>query len=90
MSSITAEKKIEIIAQFGKNAQDSGNSKVQVAILTERIRNLTEHAKVNKKDKHSIRGLILLVSQRRRMLKYMQSNDLAGYRDLIKVLGLRK
>jgi small subunit ribosomal protein S15 len=90
MATITAEKKIELTAKFGKNEKDTGSSKVQVAILTERIRNLTEHVKANKKDNHSTRGLILLVSQRRRLLKYMQNNDLNGYRELIKELGLRK
>ena len=90
MPTITAEKKIEIISQFGENAKDTGNVKVQVAILTEKIFNLTEHVKINKKDNHSTRGLVIMVSQRRRLLNYMISNDLAGYRKLIKDLGLRK
>jgi small subunit ribosomal protein S15 len=90
MSTITAEKKIELIKEFGANEKDTGNVKVQIAILTERIRNLTEHVKENKKDKHSTRGLVILVSQRRRLLNYLTKSDLNGYRKLIKDLGLRK
>ena len=90
MPTITAAKKIEIISEFGENAKDTGNVKVQVAILTEKIRNLTEHVKINKKDNHSTRGLVIMVSQRRRLLNYMTKSDLIGYRKLIKDLGLRK
>jgi small subunit ribosomal protein S15 len=90
MPTITKEKKIELISTFGTNPQDSGNTSVQIAILTERIRNLTEHVKVNKKDKHSTRGLILLVSKRRRLLNYLTKRNLNGYRGLIKELGLRR
>lgn len=90
MPTITKEKKAELTSTFGATPQDSGNTRVQIAILTERIRNLTEHVKVNKKDKHSTRGLILLVSKRRRLLKYLTKKDLNGYRALIKELGLRR
>ena len=90
MPTITKEKKAELISSFGVNPQDSGNTRVQVAILTERIRNLTEHVKINKKDIHSTRGLIMLVSKRRRLLKYLAKKDLMGYRALIKELGLRR
>jgi small subunit ribosomal protein S15 len=90
MPTITKEKKVELISTFGENPQDSGNTSVQIAILTERIRNLTEHVKQNKKDLHSTRGLILLVSKRRRLLKYLTKKDLNGYRSLIKELGLRR
>jgi small subunit ribosomal protein S15 len=90
MSTLTAERKQEIIAQFGDNAQDTGNTRVQVALLTQRINDLTEHLRANKKDHHSRRGLLMLVGQRRRLLNYLEKRDLEGYRALIKELGLRK
>ena len=90
MPTITKEKKQELVAQFGNNDKDTGNTRVQVAILTEKIRNLTEHVKSNSKDKHSTRGLVMQVAQRRKLLNYLKNTDLNGYRALIKELGLRK
>ena len=88
--SLTAERKREIIAQFGANEQDTGNTRVQVALLTQRINDLTAHLREHRKDHHSRRGLLMLVGQRRRLLNYMQRNDLEGYRSLIRELGLRR
>jgi small subunit ribosomal protein S15 len=79
-----------IVAKFGKNEKDTGTSEVQIALLTERINQLTEHCKRFKKDKSGQRGLLLLVGQRRRLLKYIQRTGLDKYRSLIKELGLRK
>jgi len=79
-----------IVSKFGKSEKDTGASDVQVALLTERINQLTEHCKIFKKDKSSQRGLLMLVGQRRRMLKYIQRSNLEKYRSLIKELGLRK
>jgi small subunit ribosomal protein S15 len=79
-----------VIAKFGKNEKDTGKSEVQIALLTERINQLTGHCKQFKKDKSSQRGLLILVGKRRRMLKYLQRRDLEQYRSLIKELGLRK
>ena len=79
-----------IINKFGSNGKDTGASKVQIALLTERINQLSEHCKQFKKDKSSQRGLLILVGQRRRMLKYIQRTDLEGYRSLLKELGLRR
>jgi small subunit ribosomal protein S15 len=90
MSSLTAERKQEIVAKFGANEKDTGNARVQIALLTARINDLTEHLREHKKDHHSRRGLLMLVGQRRRLLNYMQRHDLAGYRELVKELGLRK
>ncbi len=90
MSTITKERTVELAAEYGANGEDTGNTKVQIAILTERIVNLTEHAKANPKDHHSTRGLLMLVGKRRRLLNYMMSRDLEGYRALIKQLGLRR
>ncbi len=81
---------VSIVNKYGKNEKDTGSSDVQVALLTERINQLTEHCKNFKKDKSSQRGLLILVGQRRRMLKYIQRTNLEGYRALIKQLGLRK
>ena len=86
---ISKERKAELTAQFGKNAQDTGNSKVQVAILTERIRELTEHMKSHQKDFHTRRGLLMLVGKRRRHLSYIKKNDINEYRELIAQLGIR-
>ena len=86
---ISKERKAELTAQFGKNAQDTGNSKVQVAILTERIRELTEHMKSHRKDFHTRRGLLMLVGKRRRLLSYIKKNDINEYRELIAQLGIR-
>jgi small subunit ribosomal protein S15 len=79
-----------IINKFGKNEKDTGASEVQIALLTERINQLTQHCKQFKKDKSSQRGLLILVGKRRRMLKYIQRTNLDNYRSLIKELGLRK
>jgi small subunit ribosomal protein S15 len=87
---LTQERKAEIVAQFGESAQDTGNTRVQVALLTQRINDLTAHLRTHKKDHHSRRGLLMLVGQRRRLLNYMQRNDLEGYRSLIRELGLRR
>ena len=88
--SITKDKKAELIAEFGANAQDSGSASVQVAILTERIRNLTEHMKTHKKDFGSRRGLLTMVGQRRHLLDYIKRGDESKYKDLIAKLGLRR
>jgi small subunit ribosomal protein S15 len=87
---MTIERKREIVAKFGDTDVDTGNTKVQVALLTERINHLTEHLRAQKKDHHSRRGLLMLVGQRRRFLDYLQRTDLEGYRALIRELGLRK
>lgn len=82
-------KKQEIIANFAKNEKDTGSTEVQVAILTERIQHLTEHLKANPSDKHSRRGMMQLVGQRKGLLKYLESVDVERYRDLKKKLNLR-
>ena len=87
---LTTERKREITAKFGANEQDTGNTRVQVALLTERINHLTEHLREQGKDHHSRRGLLMLVGRRRRFLDYLRRSDLEGYRALIKELGLRK
>ena len=86
----TKELKQEIINEFGANAQDTGSSEVQIALLTARIRELTEHFKVNKKDHASRRGLLKMVGQRRRLLRYLKNIDIDKYRDLLIKLNLRK
>lgn len=86
---ITKEQKAELIKQYGKNEQDSGSAEVQVAILTARIKELTEHMKSHKKDFHTRRGLLMLVGKRRRLLSYIKKNDINEYRELIKELGIR-
>ena len=88
--SLTAEQKREVIAEFGEGEKDTGKPEVQVALLTRRIEELTEHLKVNKKDHHSRRGLLKLVGQRRRLLRYLKGQDLERYRTLLGKLGLRK
>lgn len=88
--SITKEKKAELIKQFATKEGDTGSPEVQIAVLTERIKNLTEHMKDHKKDFISRRGLLLLVGQRRRLLDYVKKQDPARYETLIKRLGLRK
>ena len=86
---VTKERKAELIKEYGKNEKDSGSAAVQVALLTERIRELTEHMKSHKKDFHTRRGLLMLVGQRRRLLGYIKQNDINEYRDLIAKLGIR-
>ena len=87
---LTKEKVSSIISKFGKTEKDTGAAEVQIALLTERINQLTEHCKQFKKDKSSQRGLLILVGKRRRMLKYIQRVNLEKYRSIIKELGLRK
>ena len=88
--SITNERKAEIVKEFGANETDTGNTRVQVAILTERIRNLTEHLKINKKDHHTRRGLLMMVGKRKGLLDYVKNSDVVAYRELINELGIRK
>ncbi|MEZ5877182.1 MAG: 30S ribosomal protein S15 [Tepidamorphaceae bacterium] len=88
--SITAERKAELINEYAKKSGDTGSAEVQVAILTERITNLTEHFKSHKKDNHSRRGLLKMVSQRRQLLDYVRKKDEARYKDLIGRLGIRR
>ena len=90
MTTLTQEQKAEIVARFGASPQDTGSTRVQVALLTQRINDLTAHLREHRKDHHSRRGLLMLVGQRRRLLNYMQRNDLEGYRALVRELGLRK
>lgn len=87
---LTKERRTEIVADHRLHARDSGSSGVQVALLTERIRELTEHLKVHRKDHHSRRGLLKLVGQRRRLLRYLSRTEVERYRALIAKLGLRK
>ncbi|HKJ84883.1 MAG TPA: 30S ribosomal protein S15 [Spirochaetia bacterium] len=87
---LTKERKNEIVAEYGENAQDTGRTEVQIALLTARITELTEHFKIHKKDHNSRRGLLQLVGQRRRLLDYLARNDLEKYRSLIQKLGIRK
>ena len=88
--SITPARKAELIAEYAIKEGDSGSPEVQVAILTERIVNLTEHFKDHKKDNHSRRGLLKMVAQRRKLLDYTKAKDEARYQDLIKRLGIRR
>jgi small subunit ribosomal protein S15 len=88
--SITAERKSEVIKTYGKKTGDTGSPEVQVAILSERISNLTEHFKTHVKDNHSRRGLLKLVSQRRQLLDYLQRVNEASYKSLIEKLGIRR
>ena len=87
---ISKEKKTAIIEQYGRKAGDTGSPEVQIAILTARFNELTEHLKKNPKDHHSRRGLLMMVGQRRGLLAYLQKNDLDSYRSLIEKLGIRK
>ncbi|MBR72886.1 MAG: 30S ribosomal protein S15 [Rhodospirillaceae bacterium] len=88
--SITTERKSELITEFAKGESDTGSPEVQIAILTERINNLTEHFRGHKKDLHSRRGLLTMVSRRRRLLDYLKRKDVDRYTEVIKKLGLRK
>ena len=80
----------EIIKEYGKSESDTGSSEVQVALLSNRIEHLTEHLKTHKKDHHTRRGLLMLVGKRRRLLQYLQNQDVQRYRDIIDKLGLRR
>ena len=88
--SITQQEKAELVKKYGRGANDTGSTEVQVAILTTRINNLTEHLKTHKKDFHSRRGLLVMVGQRSRLLDYLNSNSNERYAELIKSLGLRR
>ena len=87
---ISKEKKQAIIAEYGRKPGDTGSPEVQIAVLTARIQELTEHLKVNQKDHHSRRGLLKMVGQRRNLLAYLKKKDIEAYRELIAKLGLRK
>ena len=80
----------EIIKEYGKSESDTGSTEVQVALLSNRIEHLTEHLKIHKKDHHTRRGLLMLVGKRRRLLQYLQNQDVQRYRDIIEKLGLRR
>ena len=86
---VSKERKAELVAQYGANDKDSGSAEVQVALLTERIKGLTEHMKVHPKDFHTRRGLLMLVGKRRRLLSYIKARNIEEYRELIKKLGIR-
>ena len=88
--SLTNEQIQEIVTQFGKDKNDTGSSQVQVALLTARIRSLTDHVKINKKDNHSRRGLVLLVSQRKKLLKYMRRTNPDSYLNVTNKLSIRR
>ena len=87
---VTSERKAALVKEFGANAKDSGNTKVQIAILTEEINDLTEHLKVHTHDYHSKRGLLMKVGKRRSLLDYLKKNDIVSYRKVIEKLGIRK
>jgi small subunit ribosomal protein S15 len=87
---LTQERKQELVSRFGENDADTGKTEVQVALLTERINELTDHLRTHGKDHHSRRGLLMLVGRRRRFLNYLQRRDLERYRSLIRELGLRR
>ena len=88
--SITAERKSEVIKEYAKGTNDTGSPEVQIAILSERIKNLTEHLQGHEKDFHSRRGLLVMVGQRRRLLDYLKKKNNARYQDVISRLGLRR
>jgi len=87
---LTKEDKARVVVEYGTNEKNTGSTESQIALLSARIVSLTEHFKVHKKDTNSRRGLLKLVGQRRRLLKYMQKTNLAGYREIIEKLGIRK
>ena len=87
---LTQEQKTEIVGKYGRDAKDTGSTRVQIALLTQRITELTEHMKVHQHDHHSRRGLLKLVGQRRRLLDYLKHKSLERYRKLIDTLGIRK
>ena len=88
--SITNERKAELVSEYGKAAADTGSAEVQIAILSERIKNLTEHLQTHKKDVHSRRGLLVMVGQRRRLLDYLKNKHRPRYDEIIQRLGLRR
>lgn len=87
---LTKEKKTEIVSEYRQHDSDTGSPEVQIALLSERIRELTEHFKIHKKDHHSRRGLLKLVGQRRRLLDYLKKRDFGRYKEVIERLGIRK
>ena len=87
---VTKERKAELVKKFGKDEKDTGSSKVQIAILTDEINDLTEHLKVHKHNYHSKRGLLMKVGKRRSLLDYLKRTDVVSYRELIKELNIRK
>ena len=87
---LTQDRKQEIITRWGSDSGDTGNTRVQIALLTARINDLTEHLRTHRKDHHSRRGLLMLVGKRRRLLNYLQRHELDAYRELIRELGLRR
>ena len=88
--SVTAERKQELVARFGKGEGDTGTPEVQIALMTERINDLTEHLRTHTKDHHSRRGLLMLVGRRRRLLQYLQRSEVERYRAIVQELGLRR
>lgn len=86
---LTKEVKAAIIAEYGIDEKDSGSAEVQIALLTQRIKDLTEHLKIHKHDHHTRRGLLMLVGQRRRFMRYLKARDIEAYRELIAKLGIR-
>ncbi|MBW7916153.1 MAG: 30S ribosomal protein S15 [Trueperaceae bacterium] len=87
---ITAEQKSEVVRQYGKDAQDTGSTAVQVALLTKRIEELSQHLQVHKKDHHGRRGLLMMVGKRKRLLSYLERTNYDAYKELIASLGLRR
>lgn len=87
---LTKDRKAELIGKYGRSEADTGSTEVQVALLTERVNELTEHLRLHRKDHHSRRGLLMLVGQRRRLLAYLERSDLERYRELVSELGLRR
>lgn len=87
---MTKEEKLELVKRYGKSEKDSGKPEVQIALLTARINELTDHFNVHKKDHHSRRGLMMMVGKRRRLLDYLAQKDIARYRSIIKELNIRK
>ncbi|HEY6397567.1 MAG TPA: 30S ribosomal protein S15 [Solirubrobacteraceae bacterium] len=87
---VTTERKQELVSKFGEAPSDTGRTEVQIALMTERINDLTAHLRAHGKDHHSRRGLLMLVGRRRRLLNYLQRSDLERYRGLVRELGLRK
>ena len=90
MTTTSKDRKLELVKEFGKSEKNTGSAPVQIALLSERINHLTEHLKGHKKDFHSRRGLLMMVSKRNKLLKYLQSNDIEQYRGLTEKLGLRQ
>jgi small subunit ribosomal protein S15 len=90
MSTTSPERKLELAKQFGGSEKNTGSTQVQIALLTERVNHLTEHLKGHKKDFHSRRGLLLMVAQRQKLLKYLSSKDIGAYRAITEQLGIRQ